>query len=427
MGDTVIPTRFPAGNGDIAAAAMRQMLEMTLGIRLIFTERLDADVLARATRLLLDLEPVLGSWFDDKHRGEEWTRCTDVDGSALFSVKQSGDPDVDAAAFHVAPFEPKGPRLATLLLNCADHDELCVRFDHVAGDGWSAKEVTYLLAETYTRLLGDPGFVPTPRTAARPTHDDVWEALTDEQRAAAANVPPMKFSNWKMKMRRGAGKVCAVGTLTLPPERVSAVRAYAHARGATVFETLVAALIRSAASIFPPRIKVTPGVSISADTRRFAHDPALDRLANIATTQTVLFDFRNGETFDQTLQHVVDGTKPYKDCLWTVATGNGADMPTPASMRTIFAITTAMMRTFHAGALLTMNLGTLDEHRLLFGTEAPVSAVAAGPVLKAGGFPLTISYYRDALTLWLGFREKWVASDVVERYLRGIDEQLADI
>jgi hypothetical protein len=55
-----------------------------------------------------------------------------------------------------------------------------------------------------------------------------------------------------------------------------------------------------------------------------------------------------------------------------------------------------------------------------------VAAVSAGPIAKFSGFPGTVSYYRDALTLWVGFREQRVPPELVERYLQGIDEQLAD-
>ena len=269
-GDT-IQARFPATSGDIMAKSMEPMMEMVLGSRLTFDERLDPELLARASRLLLDLEPVLGCWWDEKSRGADWVRCTGLDERAVFSMADSEDPDRDFAAFHGTPFEPHGPRLAVLLLRSRDHDDLCVRFDHVAGDGWSAKEVTHLLADVYSRLFDDPGYVPPPRTSPRPDHADVWNALTEEQRQMAANPPSMtNMSQWRMKARPGSKDGLAVRTLTLSPERVVALRAYAHARGGTVNDALISALIRAVESNNPQRPGLKPGVSISADTRRFA-------------------------------------------------------------------------------------------------------------------------------------------------------------
>ena len=423
--ESAIPARFPATGGDIIGAAMSPMLEMVLGSRLTFAERLDPRVLARAVRLLLDLEPVLGCWYDEKLRGAEWVRCPDVDESPVFTTMDSDDRERDSAAFHAIPFDPKGPRLAVLHLRSQHQDDVCVRFDHVAGDGWSAKEVTHLLAETYSRLLDDPHYAPAPRLTPRPSHVDVWNALTDEQREAAATVPRMTGSRWRMKMPRGRGNAFTARTLVLEPKRVGAVRAYAHARGATVNEALLAALVRSAASMFPVPEGVRPGVSVSADPRRLAPDASTNRIAMLATTQTVMIDCREGETFDETLQHVVEGIKPWRDCLWSIGTGRSPWTPMPAATRALFGFLATMMRTFHLAGLVTMNIGPFDEERLAFGDVRPTSAIATGPIPKFGGFPATISSYRDELTIWMGIRERNISAELVERCLDGINEQLA--
>jgi len=428
MSSGTVRTRFPATSGDIMARSMEPMMEMVLGSRLTFAERLDAHVLARASRLLLDLEPVLGCRWDEKPRGADWVRCTGLDESAVFSVGDSDDPDGDSAAFHGTPFDPKGPRLAVLLLRSPDHDDLCVRFDHAAGDGWSAKEVTHLLADVYSRLLDDPCYAPLPRTTPRPDHADVWNALTEEQRQMAANPPSMtNMSQWKMKARAGVTDGVAVRTLTLSPERVAALRAYAHARGGTVNDALISALIRGVEANNPQRPGLKPGVSISADTRRFADGANLQRLANIATTQTVRMDFQHGETFDETLQHVIDAVKPYKNTLWNVRSTSDGKPPSPRTWRAIFWFAAAALRVTRAAAMVTMNVGPFDEERLVFGAARPVSAVVTGPIGRFRGFPLLISYYRGALTLWTGFRERYIASELVDRHLASIDSQLADV
>jgi NRPS condensation-like uncharacterized protein len=302
-----------------------------------------------------------------------------------------------------------------------------VRFDHVAGDGWSAKEVTHMLAEVYSRLLADPDYVPLPRTAPRPNHHDVWNALTAEQRQMAANPPSMTdTSQWKMKLRPGSGDGLAVRTLTLSSERVVALRAYAHARGGTVNDMLVSALIRAVESNNPQRPGLKPAVSVSADTRRFADGVNLERLANIATTQTVRMDFRHGESFDDTLRHVIEAVQPYKAALWNVQSFSDDKPLSPRGARAVFWVVATALRLSRAGAMVTMNVGAFDEERLIFGSIRPVSAIVTGPLCRYPGFPLLISCYRGALTLWTGFRERYIASELVDRHLASIDDELAD-
>jgi NRPS condensation-like uncharacterized protein len=314
-----------------------------------------------------------------------------------------------------------------LLLRSQDRDDVCVRFDHVAGDGWSAKEVTHMLAEVYSRLLDDPDYVPLPRTAPRPNHHDVWNALTAEQRQMAANPPSMTdTSQWKMKLRPGSGDGLAVRTLTLSSERVVALRAYAHARGGTVNDMLVSALIRAVESNNPQRPGLKPAVSVSADTRRFADGVNLERLANIATTQTVRMDFRHGESFDDTLRHVIEAVQPYKAALWNVQSFSDDKPLSPRGARAVFWVVATALRLSRAGAMVTMNVGAFDEERLIFGSIRPVSAIVTGPLCRYPGFPLLISCYRGALTLWTGFRERYIASELVDRHLASIDDELAD-
>ena len=189
---------------------------------------------------------------------------------------------------------------------------------------------------------------------------------------------------------------------------------------------LIAALIGSSDAMFPQKKGARPSVSISTDTRRFVSRPELNRIANIATTQTVPMAFRPGETFDETLQHVVDGVRPYRETLWTIGASQGKS-PAPWVMRLGMRLLVFMMHaTRRGGDLVTMNIGPFDEERLKFGDASPVSAVVAGPPPRYTGFPATISYYRDALTIWMGVRERWLDPELIERYLEGIDRQLAD-
>jgi NRPS condensation-like uncharacterized protein len=305
-----------------------------------------------------------------------------------------------------------------------------VRLDHTAGDGWSGVEVVHLLAETYSGFLRDPARPVQPRLEPRPTQADVWNSLSEEQRAAAAGAPAPGFSKWKVKLARGTDPTFQARELTLSADRVAAIREYAHARGATINEALIAALLRSVSSISPPPASVQPGVSISADTRRIGHGANLRRIANIATTQTVTMEFVQGESYEQTLRHVADGTRPWRERLWSIggSLGQRPDdpaAPKPIVLRAMFGLLTWSMRIGHAAALLTMNVGAFDEERVAFGPARPVKVVAMGPIPRFAGFAMYISSYRGAATLWMGYRENRTATAVIERCLAGIDEELA--
>lgn len=424
-----IPNVLPAAPGDIAVEAMSRMLEMHLGSRLAFDGHLDSATLCRATRLLLDVEPVLGCWLEVKALSARWVRCARLNEESYFTTVETDDPDAEYAAFHGIPFESKGPRLAVRLVRSPGGDEVCIRFDHGAGDGWSAMEVTHLLAETYSRLLADPDYAPEPRLTPRPTHDDVWQALTDDQREAAQDSIPFRGQQWRGRTYSGPGAGFEVRTSTLPTELVAAVREYAHQRNGTVNDAIVASLLRSMASFCPVGRNSRPGVSVSADTRRLVPDGRFDRICLLATTQTVEIEYRDGESFEQTLQHVTEAVRPHKECLWSISgnvSGIGKAPTAPIALNGLFRTVTALMRILHLVAPVTMNLGPFDETRLVFGDLRPVSAYASGVIPRYAGFPLTISSYRGAVTLWAGFRQERIAPDLIERCLDGMSRELVD-
>ena len=225
---TQIPQRLPTAGGDRSSLALSALLNLVLGCRLTFEERLDTRVLARATRLVLDAEPVLGCHLREGLLGAEWERCEALDARVPFSVADTTNPHDDAIAFHDEPFDETGPRVAVRLLRSEDADDLCIRLDHIAGDGWSTKMLAYLLAKTYSAVLADPDYAPEPDLSPRPSHADLGRA-DDEQKAAAKKGPGMATPRWRKPVSAGAGTGLAARELTLGPQRLAAVRAYGRA------------------------------------------------------------------------------------------------------------------------------------------------------------------------------------------------------
>ena len=72
-----------------------------------------------------------------------------------------------------------------------------------------------------------------------------------------------------------------------------------------------------------------------------------------------------------------------------------------------------------------MNIGVLDEGRLSFGDITPVAAHILGSFGRTPGFGVTMSTYRDTLTVWLGAHQEDVDPAINERVLAGMDEELA--
>ena len=422
MSTADIPDSFPAVAGDLSTLSLSPLFELVLGCRLTFSERLDERVLARAVRVALDAEPVLGSWLDEGLSSGTWRRCTDLSGS--FDLMPTTDADTDSAAFHAERFDPRGPRLAVRLLRSEAADDLCLRLDHGAGDGWSAKHVAYMLADAYSALLDDEGWDAQPDNSPRPSYSEVWDALTDDQKAAAETRPRIATPRWRMRIVRGNGNDLGARRLALGPDRLSRVKAYAAERGATVNDAIVAALLRSLARAYPPPANTPLGVSISADLRRVVGEqPPFDRVCVLASPQTVGVRYDAADGFDRTLENVADAIAPWKRCSWGIGAMHGRTVP-HRLMRGVWRTFKAVAGSSGTLPPVVMNIGVLEQSRLQFGRALPDRAYILGSFGKAPAFGATISTYGGELTVWMGAWERDVDPEELERVLGGIDEEL---
>ncbi|MDZ4169927.1 MAG: hypothetical protein U1E26_09790 [Coriobacteriia bacterium] len=422
-----IPSRIPVASGDLSTAMIRPLGYLVLGCRLTFDERLDAAVLSRAVRLLLDAEPVLGCWFKEGFSGAEWERCANLDDSLYFSVVDTRDIEEDAAAFHGEAFDEHGPRLAVRLLRTEAHDEVCLRLDHIVADGWATKELAYTLADTYSRLLLDRAYSIPPNLTPRPSGGDLWNAMSDDQREAANRGSVRPAANkWKMPLPAGTGSDLSVRRLTLGPEQFAAVKDYGDARGATVTEMLLTALMRSLARVYPPDTGVPFTPSITSNARQYTDEASIMRMCVLAGSSTPVIVHQRDDDFAAALGRVTEGVRPCRESLW------GAKfLAKPVRFyRLIQAIMTLLLRSMYrsgTAAPIVMNIGVMDEARLAFGDALPIAAHMTGSIPKGPGFGATISTYRDTLTVWMGNYEHHVDPALVERVLQGMGEELSSV
>lgn len=421
--------RLAATPGDVGshvAGMTGQHLE--LGCRLTFDVRLDGDVLARAVRLLLDAEPVLGCAFVPGFRRAEWLRRRDLDTNIPFTVVESDDPDVDAISRQTLHIAPDGPQLHVTLLRGPTADEVVFTVSHDAADGQGAKLCAYRLAEIYTGLRTDASYRPAPATAARPSAEDVLSALTAQQMSAARKAPRMTMPNWEIPRIGATGKGRTLRELRLSPERFDAVKRYGAQRGATVNALALTAFFRAITRSFPPPAGRAMSLPFSADHRRYLPHGTPIPVTNLAVSLWLGVEHVPDEQFDSTLARVQEQLDAWKEALW----GVGSLVQATALTRLGYAPTLALMRMISRASARSgktspvfTNIGVLDEDRLVFNGVTPVDARLSGPSAFGASLVPTISTYRDTLTVSMGLCEDDMDPATVEGILRDMGEELA--
>jgi NRPS condensation-like uncharacterized protein len=426
-----IPSRFPAPALDQLAWLFAPLSDSQVRCVLHFGGRLDADRLARAFRLSLDAEPVLGCRFVRRRGRCWWERRTDLDALPLCPTVVCPDPATAERAlqrFLNAPLEVSaGPAVAACLLR-GENDTLAVKLHHVAADGLGMLRFLMVLADTYRALASDPAYRPRPNLAER-GHGRVWQRLgpLGLLGALAAFVPVVRAARWGPV---ASGADCAERRFVLQrlaPEQVRALRAWSRAHGVSVNDVLLAALYRAMFAVFGADGAGALRVGVPIDLRRYLPDAAALPVGNFSNSADVAVTFRPEAPFADTLQRVHRAMRAVK------TTGRGLRLallaellavPGMALARTGLEQVVRRMAPTGGGAPFCSNVGVLNEQLVDFGGPAVADAYGLGPVNYPPGLLITVSTFRDVLTLAIGYCATATDPQLIERLLERMAAEL---
>jgi len=191
--------RIPGTLGDDVLHALSTYIYDQITVVLTFAGRVDDARLARALRLTLDAEPVLGCRFWPGRWRSSWERLPDVETREHLEMVEVTDSEAferGVDAFVALPDTPDGAVLLARLLRGPTDDRLCLRVRHVAADAGGAKEVAYLVAACYRALGDDPAWRPTPNLGGRRTYAPLFEPLTRVERRAVTRASWARQRAW---------------------------------------------------------------------------------------------------------------------------------------------------------------------------------------------------------------------------------------
>jgi NRPS condensation-like uncharacterized protein len=426
---TGIPDRFAATGTDSAVSITRAVTLHRIGLSLAFYGRLDPDLLAKAVRMSLDAEPILGCSLETDRFKPCWVRIRDLEATRPFSIEQTDHPDLAMLAFQAEEIDDAGPQIAVRILRTEAADVLAIKTSHVVADGQAAKQFAYLLADLYTHLAADASYAPVPNLASRPTGRDVWDNLTREQRRHARKAKSWANPTWDVPFkgdgRSGGG--LTYRTISIAPEQFAALKAHGKRLGATVNDVLLTAVFRACVQEFDPPVGVPLSLMCTADLRRYLPDAARLPIANISISGSLDLDRIEGERFDQTLMRVRQRMDAWAVACHGAGVAASTEKLAGLGYRATKALLGAAFRaagSSHRTYPWFTNVGIIDDSRLSFGGLVPVAGHVFGPAAFGASIVPLISTYRDTLTICMGFCADDCDSEVVQRVL---DATLAEL
>lgn len=419
-----LPARLPAPALDQLSFLFGSLSDSQVRCVLRLDGRLDAGRLQRAFRLSLDAEPVVGCRFV-RHRGRfVWERRADLDALSLCQTVMCEDSEAHERAlqrFLLAPLDVTAGPAGTACLLRADTDTLVVKLHHFAADGLGMLQFLMVLAAIYRELNVNPAYQPHPNLASRGQGQVLRQVGPGGLLLALRSIRlPSRAASWRPI---ATGGDCSGRTFALrrvDPERVRALRAWGHAQAVSVNDILLAALYRALFVTLgaSPGRPLTVGVPI--DLRRYLAPGQPLPVCNLSNSADVAITLAPGAPFDDTLRRVHAAMQALK------STGRGLALAVLAELLAVpgFALARTAMeqlvrRIAPTGSATPFfsNVGVIDERLVDFGELAVVDAYGLGTVSFPPGLLITVSTFREVMTVAIGFCDRATDPGLVERLL----------
>ena len=432
MTDPAIRETYPA---DLQAKIIRLTAEIGCAGPVLFVmtfeRRLDSTRLARAARLLLDAEPMLGCRFVAGPGRPHWRRRDDLDTETWCLVQETDDPNGVLRQLMTPVSEHIERTIRLHLLRGPESDTLVMWVTHMLADAYAARLCAGLLGEIYTRLSEEPGYRPETNTA--PPMPDSWMrtiSFRDTLRILGRDIADARegrgmvhsferdFATFKRMPAAGADFV----KVRVGPNALAAIDRAARQRGNTRNEMLTASFLRAFSDFAPRGPGAKAQVAMTIDLRRFApQGPQLRTYSMVGMTR-VTVPYAPGDPFDKTLAQVKAVLDRQKTALMGAANPLLVRLFDWLPPRAMQAMIRSMVRKTIDRPMAPnfSNAGRAEPEALRFDGAAPHDC---GLVVYPAGLPLfmvTAMEYAGTLTLTCCFQPADLAPDTVRGFLERV-------
>lgn len=417
------PSSFPTADGDRALWILRTYGDMQIHATLHLQGRIQPERLARAVRLTLDIEPILGCYYRDRWWRSTWHRHTNLDELPLCSLEETDNLNASLQAFLIEEYLPTQDPLVHVRILRGEHDTLCFKVNHILADAGGTKQLLYLIASLYNQLLQTPNLQVTPRLTGnrnisqlvpllgwKRALPSIWRGFVD----LFHRVVP--FRCWNLPCRSGPSTERKYIFCHIRPPQWQAIKMFSRKHNVTLNDVLMAAYLRALDKVFDIPAAHPMRAMNTVDLRRYAPHQELDRICNFSNFTHPSFPRNKDESFLQTLEKM----STYMNRIKADHIGLG-DTHLMASIFRVFPtawVNRAAHFFFHnigkkwVHPTLT-NMGVIDSHRVKFDDCPLQNAYLSASVLYPPIFVAGLSGCAEQLTLSAGFCESSISATTI--------------
>ncbi len=432
------PKSLPAPFFDSAVAGMAEAFISHIQLVINFDRQLDPDRMARACRLLLDAEPVLGCLYRSAFFSPFWDRLPkeELDSRPVFRfADEKSNVTNEETIFLGERITPQRELpVKVLLARHGEADRLVIKADHQVADAAGVKYMGRRLADIYNRLETDSSYRPESNNAPRgqnqiyrsflPGHLPAF-ALRYARDIKAVFYP---IGNLTFPMGRKQSDAPIFVLKRFESERVERARAYAARHGATINDLAMAAMFRALASAVDWNGRSTLRMVGTVDMRRYLQPGKGEVVGNLSGWYFLNLRKDLGRDLRETLNKL----KRLSRFIKKDYIGLGFNLfgymilrPIPYRIRTWYMNQNIKLfnRVGNMPPTLT-NMGRIDHKSLVFRPAEVVDAFLLVPPTTPPVLGMGLSGCRGSLTLSSGIFESAVPRVCIEDLFEHFDREL---
>jgi NRPS condensation-like uncharacterized protein len=417
--------------------ALEELGCMSMRFVIEFGGCLDTVRLMQAVDVTLGMVPVLRSRFVEA-QAPCWELLPSWTAREIVTVHQSAGGGETLQEVLTFPVNPKTrPPLRLDIVRSADgHDTLCIAVHHAAMDARGLIVYAEILAALYR--------APSLRESVSPVTDldrSLAAVLVRfRENGCAVLSPPERelHPGWAFPAPDGGVEEQAYIVRTLPADRLSEIKAFAHRSGGKVNDLLLAAFFSGLCDFICPDPGLHVPVLVSIDLRKYRDGDKPTRLAGAPT--------HNGARLSALAREIVNysvafdilmptGTFTFEDRVRQANTGMQEHKEHDPGLSSEVDIEShgydgfdgirervELMKS-HAGGSASKtpflgNIGIIPEQTVAFSPELSVrNAYVTGIVLNPPGIALAVTTFRNRLTLSIGYGSASISPVVMEDFL----------
>ena len=436
-----IPPRFPTNIADRLYYCMRGVNTGYFHMILSLDGQLDEQRLARAARLAADAEPLLGCRFVDHWFLPYWQRRNDLEEAEFLRVVSTKQIEPDLNRITGEFSDPRKDLQFKIFVLRSNTDTLCIRMNHMIGDGSAAKDLIYLLASIYGRLGEEPDFYPKPNLGVDRSYKRLGRQLKLKDKLTI-----LKNFRWPMREIKRAGVTWQLPAhpagserhdsinLVLPPERTRAIRRYARKHRSSPNLVLITAFFRALESVVPHPPNTPLPIIMTVDLRRYLPSRKTDVMCNHSGAEVLFVHSRPGMEFPEILAQVLEQYKRLKKnylglssillILETFPVIKAVRFLPFHLIKKAFTSRANPMSGVSSAANLT-NWGEIDPEKGRFGNTGITSAYGTTNLYQVPGvIVIAVTYFERTTTFNMHYREKWLPGNIARGILDQMDQEL---